>query len=253
MEATAWLTLSSGCAQIGYPTGGVTDSAAPVLQRASPPNLALNFTGNRVTLVFDEYIEVKDLQSNLLVSPLPKINPTITNNLKTINIKLRDTLRPNTTYSINFGNAIVDVHEGNILKNFTYTFSTGSVIDSLELSGRVTLAETGKTDSTLLVLLYEGAVDSTVRSRKPDYITRVNGQGDFKFNHLPGGDFKIYALKDGDGGKTYNSKTELFAFADVDVNPSENPPLVYLFAYAEEKEKPTPQARHHKKNRQKNP
>ncbi len=234
----ALLTLGSGCAQIGFPTGGATDSLAPVLAKASPETNKLNFTGNKITLVFDEYIELKDIQTNLLVSPSPKKNPTIGSNLKTVSIKLKDTLLPNTTYSIDFGNAIVDVHEGNILRNFTYTFSTGSYIDSLQFGGKVLMAESGKPDSTLMVYLYKNAVDSDVTTRKPDYITRLNAKGIFSFKHLPAGNFKIYALKDGDGGKTYNSKTEIFAFTEKDINTEQQVDSVGLYAYAEKKEEP---------------
>lgn len=230
------ITLSSGCAQIAFPTGGPTDSLAPVLTKAYPENNKLNFTGNKITLVFDEYIELKDPQTNLLVSPVQQKNLTIGSNLKTINIKIKDTLQPNTTYSINFGNAIADVHEGNILKDFTYTFSTGNYIDSFELKGKVLMAESGKADSTIMVYLYKNAVDSSVNSRKPDYITRVKGDGSFIFKNLPAAGFNVYALKDGDGGKTYNSKIELFAFADSAINTSAAIKPVTLYAYAEEKD-----------------
>ncbi len=232
------VTVNSGCAQIGYPTGGVADSLAPVLVKSSPEIDKLNFTGNRITLTFDEYIEIKDIQTNLLISPLPKTNPTISSNLKTVSIKLKDTLLPNTTYSINFGNSIVDVHEGNPLKNFSYTFSTGNMIDSLELSGKVLLAESGKADSTIMLLLYRNASDSDVTFRKPDYITRSDANGLFKFKYLPAAAFNIYALKDGDGGKTYNSKTETFAFYDSEVNTAEPAKSITLFAFALEKPAP---------------
>ncbi|MEO8771621.1 MAG: Ig-like domain-containing protein [Ferruginibacter sp.] len=231
-------TFGSGCAQVGAPTGGPKDTIAPVLVRANPEPGKINFTGNKITIVFDEYIELKDIQSNLVVSPLPKKNPSISSSLKTISIKLKDTLQPNTTYSINFGNAVVDVHEGNILKDFTYSFSTGSFIDSLEFKGKVFLAETGKVDSTLLVYLYKNAVDSDITTRRPDYITKINGKGNFTFKHLPAATFKIYVLKDADGGKTYNSKTETFAFTDADIYTAEHVEPVTLFAYAEEKEAP---------------
>ena len=231
-------TFGSGCAQVGAPTGGPKDTLAPVLVRASPEPGKINFTGNKITIVFDEYITLKDIQSNLLVSPLPKKNPTVGSVLKTISIKLKDTLQPNTTYSINFGNAVVDVHEENILKDFTYTFSTGSYIDSLEFKGKVFLAETGKVDSTLLVYLYKNAADSDITTRRPDYTAKVNGKGIFSFKHLPAATFKIYVLKDGDGGKTYNSKTEIFAFTDADINTAEHVEPVTLFAYSEEKEAP---------------
>lgn len=231
-------TFGSGCAQVGFPTGGDKDTLAPVLVKATPADGKLNFTGNKITITFDEYIELKELQSNLLVSPLPKKNPTIGSNLKTINIKLKDTLQPNTTYSIHFGNAVVDVHEGNILRDFSYTFSTGSYIDSLQIKGRAYLAETGKVDSTLQVYLYKNASDSDITTRRPDYITKLNSNGVFTFEHLPAASFKIYVLKDGDGGKTYNAKTETFAFTDVDINPAGRMDPIMLFAYAEEKEIP---------------
>ena len=227
--------IGSGCAQIGMPTGGAKDTIAPVLVKSNPEIDKLNFTGNKITLTFNEYIDVKELQTNLLVSPLPKKNPTISSNLKTVTIRLRDTLKPNTTYSINFGNAIVDINESNPFKNFTYTFSTGNSIDSLKASGRVQMAETGKTDSTLIILLYRDAPDSAVTTTRPDYVTRLNGDGSFTFTHLPGGSFKIYALKDGDGGKYYNAKTEEFAFLDSSITISANTPPVALYAYAEEK------------------
>lgn len=229
------ITFNSGCAQIGVPTGGPKDTIPPVLTKASPENFKLNFTGNKITLSFNEYIELKDLSTNILFSPVPKTNPTVGYNLKTITVKLRDTLQPNTTYSINFGNAIVDIHEGNIMKDFTYTFSTGSVIDSMKFSGKLVLAETGKADSTIAVYLYKDAVDTSVTSRKPNYIARTDGQGNFTFKNLPAARFRIYALKDGDGGKTYNSKTEFFAFNDEEINTAEKVNNVYLFAYAEEK------------------
>ncbi len=140
-------------------------------------------------------------------------------------------------YAINLGNAIRDINEGNIYKNFTYVFSTGSIIDSLELSGNVQLAETGKTDSTLLVFLYNNRNDSAVQTLKPRYIAKLDSGGNFNFKNLAPGIYNLFALKDGDGGKTYNSKVETFAFADSPVNIiAYNGPLK-LYAYAEEKEK----------------
>ena len=135
---------------------------------------AVNFSGNKITLTFNEYIEVKEAQTNILVSPFPKKNPEINYRLKTVTVKLKDTLQPNTTYSINFGKAIVDVNEGNPLGNFTYIFSTGAAIDSLQLTGTVQIAETGKVDSTLLILLYRNATDSTVQKTKPNLLTILN-------------------------------------------------------------------------------
>jgi hypothetical protein len=225
--------LWMGCAQIGTPTGGQRDTIAPVLIKAIPEDGQLNFTGNKVVLSFNEYIELEDVSQNVLVSPFQQSNPSVNSNLKTLSFRFKDSLKPNTTYSIHFGNAIKDVNEGNILKNFTYTFSTGSFIDSLELSGKVILAETGIADSTLFVLLYRNAADTAIQNSKPDYITRLDGLGNFHFYHLPSGTYKVYALKDGDGSKTYNAATELFAFQDTSIELPGNITQPLLYAYAE--------------------
>lgn len=226
---------SSGCAQIGAPTGGPRDSIPPRLVSSTPPVNSVSYTGNRITLNFNEYIDVKDVQSNVLVSPYQSNTPAIEFKLKTVSIRLKDSLLPNTTYSIDFGNAIVDNNEGNPLKNFTYVFSTGKQIDSLELEGKVILAETGGSDSTLMVMLYRNAVDSSVLKNKPNYIARPDGSGYFRFNHLPAGNYSVFALKDGDGSKTYNAKVEAFAFANAPVRVSANNPPITLYAYAETK------------------
>ncbi len=228
--------LITGCAQIGSPTGGPKDTSAPVLIKAIPSNNQTNFIGNKITLNFDEYVDLQDIQSNLLVSPSPKNNPSINSNLRTITIKLKDSLLPNTTYAINFSNAIKDINEGNVLNNFVYTFSTGAFIDSLTLEGKLMMAETGKIDSSLNVLLYKNASDTDVTSRRPDYVAKLKGDGSFRFKNLPSGNFKIYALKDGDGNKYYNAATEPFAFYNTEVNPLDSNHKINLFAYSEKKQ-----------------
>ena len=232
--------LISGCAQIMAPTGGGRDSLPPKLISASPENRSTNFSANHITLNFDEYVHLEDVVQNLLVSPAPdpKNNPYIDSRLRTVTIKLRDTLQPNTTYTIDLGNSIKDINENNAIKNFTYVFSTGATIDSLTFSGKVQVAETGETDSTILVFLYKNLDDSAVIKQKPNYIARVDGKGNFKFQNLAGGEYKVYALKDADRSRTYNNpKTEMFAFADKSIQVSGNTPPVTLYAYLEEKEK----------------
>jgi uncharacterized protein (DUF2141 family) len=232
----SYFFFAGSCAQISNPTGGVKDSIPPRLVKASPDLRAVSVTGNRITLNFDEYIDVQEVQKNLLISPLQKQQPVITAGLRSINIRLRDTLLPNTTYSINFGDAIKDLNEGNILRNFTYVFSTGPTIDSLTLSGKVIMAENGKTDSTMIAMLYRDAPDSAVQKRKPDYIARLHTNGSFTFENLPAASFKLYALKDGDGGRTYNSLTEAFAFLDQPVNPATSPETQTLYAFTVDKQ-----------------
>ena len=231
-------TTGSGCAQIGAPTGGAKDTLAPKLIKANPGERTTNFTGNKITFTFNEYVEIQDVQNNVLVSPLTKNNPQIDYKLTTVTVKFKDSLKPNTTYSINFGNAIKDLNEGNPFSNFTYIFSTGNSIDSLSLQGKIIMAETGKPDSTVGVMLYRNTTDSAVKKLRPDYIARVKGDGSFMFSNLPAGNFNLYALKDGDGSKTYNSKKEIFGFNEKEIIVNTSTAPVTLYAYAEEKEKP---------------
>lgn len=228
--------LVSGCAQIVAPTGGPRDTLPPKLVSATPKMEATHFTGNKITLYFDEYLQIQELQQNLLVSPAPKLNPYIDAKLRSVTIRLRDTLEPNTTYTIDLGNSIRDINENNIVKNFRYVFSTGNTIDSLSFSGKVQLAETGKVDSTIIVLLYKNLEDSAVNKIKPKYIARLDGAGNFTFQNLAGGPYKLYALKDDDGSRTYNSKSEIFAFTGNTLQVDGNNPPITLYAYAEEKE-----------------
>lgn len=238
MALLVWYSFSlmgTGCAQIGSPTGGPKDTTPPRLLKATPALYSTEFRGNKITLLFDEYVNLQDVQSNFLVSPLPKNNPLVDYKLKTVTVKLKDSLLPNTTYTLNFGNAIRDNNENNPLRDFTYVFSTGKNIDSLGLTGQVIIAETGRADSTLFALLYRNLDDSAVKKTKPDYMAKLNKEGNFIFSHLSPGRYKVYALKDVDGGKTYNSKSEIFAFADQSVTVSQNSTPVRLSAFAEEK------------------
>jgi hypothetical protein len=228
--------LAAGCAQIASPTGGTKDTIPPTLVSSNPENGARNFRGNRITLNFDEFVIVEQLQENLLVSPTPTVNPVIDYKLRSVTIRLRDTVQSNTTYVINLGNAIRDLNESNPVRNFRFVFSSGNVIDSLTLSGKVILAETGGVDSTMFVLLHRNLSDSAVLLRRPTFISRLNGNGEFKFENLPAGNFRLYALKDRDNGRTYNNLTEVFAFLDSPIVVSPASPSQTLYAYAERRE-----------------
>lgn len=226
----------SGCANIVAPTGGPRDSLPPVLISVSPLDSSRNFTGNRIYFTFNEYVEIQEIQQNLMVSPIPKTNPTIEFKFRTVTIKLKDTLEENTTYAINLGNALRDINEGNIYKDFTYVFSTGDSLDLNTYKGRVLLAETGKPDSTLIAILHRKGEDSAVAKERPRYYARLDSSGNFNFQFLAPGTYYLYALKDEGGMKTYTSKTQLFAFADSAINiPSAAAPLT-LYAFNEEEE-----------------
>jgi uncharacterized protein (DUF2141 family) len=224
---------NTGCANIIPPTGGLKDSLPPKLIEVSPPDRTLHFKENRIIFNFDEYLEIKDPRQSVIISPVPKQEPEITSKLKTITVKWRDTLRPNTTYALNFGNSIHDINEGNILRNFTYIFSTGSYIDSMQFSGKVILASSGKTDSTLIVMLHDQLDDSAVYKERPRYITTLDSSGRFTFRNLQPGKYAVYALKDESGIRKYTSKTMLFAFADSPVQVRQNTSPVTLFAFAD--------------------
>jgi len=223
----------TGCANIVPPEGGLRDTLPPVLLKASVPNGTRNFSADRVTFSFDEYVDLDNYQQYLIVSPLPTNSPTVTRKLNTITVKLRDSLEPNTTYSLNFGRSIKDINEGNVMKDFTYVVSTGRYIDSLELSGRVLLAETGESDSTLTVMLHREKDDSALINQRPRYIAKTNGTGRFHFRNLPAGTFYIYALKD-EGSYRYMSKSQLFAFSNDSVVTGRQTDSLTLYAYAGE-------------------
>lgn len=231
--------FSGGCAQIGMPIGGPKDSLPPILMQANPANRSVNFKGNKITLTFNEYIQLDNPLQNVIVSPLPKKTPFIDFKLKTVTVKLFDTLRPNTTYAVQFGKSIRDLNENNPLTGFDYVFSTGSYIDSLKLAGTVMLAASGTVDTTLTVMLYKDLSDSAVYKHKPDYISRVNKEGEFIFKNLAPGQYAVFAIKDEAGQYVYNNPTQLFAFADSSVQSSlQAAEKVRLYAYREEEPLP---------------
>lgn len=235
-------TFMAGCAQIGAPVGGPKDTLPPVLVKIDPPNFSVNFTKKRIDFAFDEYVQLNNLQQNLLVNPTAKINPNVDYRLKTVTIKLKDTLQPNTTYSIQLGNSIQDINENNPYKDFTYTFSTGSYIDSLTLTGNVIPAETGVVDTTLMAMLYSDLTDSAVYKEKPKYVARVDSSGNFKFKYLPPGTYHLFALKDESGQMRYSDSLQMFAFADSTVSSSISPASVQLYAFSDGQEEPKPPA-----------
>ncbi|WP_161631478.1 Ig-like domain-containing protein [Sediminibacterium sp. C3] len=201
----------TSCANIIPPSGGDRDSLPPVLVTALPKDSALNVSPKLITLTFDEFVSLQDVNSNLIVSPTLKENPIVDNKLKNLTIKFKDSLEANTTYSLNFGNAIKDVNEGNILKNFRFVFSTGSTIDNFSYRGKVLLAEKGSIDSTLIVILHNNTSDTAIYKNRPRYFTRINGKGVFEFNNLSGGYYTAYVLPN-DFSKKYDDSTKLFAF-----------------------------------------
>ncbi len=234
------LVLFSKCARVGRPTGGDKDIIPPITISASPDFESLNFEGDKIKIYFDEYIKFKDLNKQLIVSPplnYPlEITPLGTAS-KSIIIKIKDTLKENTTYTLNFGNAIVDNSEGNPLKQFKYLFSTGGYIDSLSVSGAVKHAFNQKTPPDIAVFIY--AIDSTyndsiVYQRKPDYVANTLDSIAFSITNIKEGKYQLVALKDASKNMLFNPKEDQIAFLNsfIDISKDSTYQLV-LF-----KEKP---------------
>ena len=238
-----YLVLSlASCANIVPPSGGPRDSIPPYLMVAKPTDSSLNVQPKEIWLAFNEYISTTSLQENVIVSPNLKNTPLISSKLNVLRIRISDTLNPNTTYSIQFGNAIKDVNEGNVAENFTYAFSTGSKLDTGTLQGLVEIAETGLVDSTLIVVLQPAGVDSAIYKNKPLYYTRLNKLGKFKFRFLPASQFNIFVLPN-DYTKKYDDSTKWFAFADNTISTTTQKDSIKLYAfqaYSKKEKKKTP-------------
>jgi uncharacterized protein (DUF2141 family) len=232
LPMAVYLVVSPGCANIVPPAGGPRDSLPPLLMDVTPPDSTRNFSGNRIVFTFDEYIELQNVQSQLVVSPSLPINPDVNYRLNTVTVRFRDTLERNTTYTFDFGDAIRDFNEGNTLKGFNYTLSTGPYIDSLELRGKVLLAETGRVDTTLIVMLHTNPSDSAVFRDRPRYVTKLNSSGEFVFRNLPPRTFHVYALKDESGTRRYMNDKQLFGFANDPVVTGTDAKPVTIYAYA---------------------
>lgn len=207
----------TGCARRTSITGGAKDTLAPVLRNAVPKNYNTNFSGREIKLTFDEYVKLKNASKQLIVSPPMTTAPEITpySASRTITIKLRDTLMPNTTYSLNFGQSIEDNNEGNPLRQFKYVFSTGNHIDSLKLGGTVKDAFERQPDAFVSVMLYDAETfsDSTVYKENPRYITNtLDSASVFNLDNLKEGRYYIVALKDNNGNNRFEPATDKIGF-----------------------------------------
>ena len=211
------LALSS-CAKRGSISGGLKDTLAPVLKICLPKNYTTNFNAKTVQFTFDEYVKLKNVNKQLIISPPLKYQPEITPTTasKTITLKIKDTLAPNTTYSFNFGESIQDNNEGNPYSQFKYVFSTGSFIDSLALSVKVKDALEKKTDNFVSVMLYEvndKFNDSVVYKEMPRYITNtLDSLKTFKLENLKAGKYLLVAMKDYGSNNKFNSNKDKIGF-----------------------------------------
>ncbi|WP_040247037.1 Ig-like domain-containing protein [Psychroserpens mesophilus] len=213
------IMMLNSCANRGRPTGGEKDKEPPIITKAIPENFSTNFKGNEIRIYFNEFVKVKNLQKQLIISPPMDIEPTITplsTASKYIKIVINDTLEDNTTYAFNFGQSIVDNNEENPYDYYRYVFSTGDVIDSLSVKGLIVDAEKLKPDTFVSVMLYEldsTYTDSTVFKQKPKYITNtLDSLTTFSIDNIKEGKYKLLALKDNNGNFTFQQKNDKIGF-----------------------------------------
>jgi uncharacterized protein (DUF2141 family) len=207
------------CATIVSPTGGPKDVTPPKLLKSEPKNLSTNFIGKKILLDFNEYVDLKTPEKFILISPPMGETPDLKVKGRTIVIKIKDSLRINTTYHFDLGDAIVDITEGNPITNFNFAFSTGPEIDSLSLSGRVSDAFTRLPVKGALVMLYTDFTDSLPMKHIPVYVSRTLENGDFRLNNLAAGKYRVVALVDGNSDYMYNLPTETIGFYSDTVEP----------------------------------
>ncbi|WP_431243276.1 Ig-like domain-containing protein [Flavobacterium sp. P21] len=210
--------LMMSCAKRGSITGGLKDTIPPTLVSSYPKNFSTNFKETEIKLVFDEYVKLKNLNKQLIISPPMKHEPLIlpTNASKFITIKIKDTLQPNTTYSINFGQSLADNNEGNAINQFKYVFSTGSYIDSLSVKGIIKDSYEKYVDNFVSVMLYEvndKYKDSTIYKEFPRYITNtLDSLRTFQLENLKAGKYLLVAMKDKSNNNKFNPKDDKIGF-----------------------------------------
>lgn len=233
------IALIGSCARRGMVTGGAKDTLAPVLKNSFPKNLTTGFKDNTIVLEFDEYVKLKNIDKQLVVSPPLKYKLDILPSTpsKTITIKIKDTLKPNTTYSLNFGQSIEDNNEGNAYSQFKYIFSTGTTIDSLQIKATLKDALEKKNPNFVSVMLYDAETftDSTVYKEAPRYI--ANSLDSLKTVTIPNikaGKYKLIALLDKNKNNLFEPKLDKIGFENQDITvPSSQEYQLNLF-----KEKP---------------
>ena len=222
---TAGICLLASCAKMGQPDGGWYDETPPRILGASPADKATEVTDHKMYIYFNEFIKLSDASQKVVVSPPQMEAPDIKDAGKRIIIDLKDSLKANTTYTIDFSDAISDNNEGNPLGNYTYSFSTGTEIDTMEVSGYVYEAENLEPIKGILVGLYDNLADSVFRKEPFQRVSRTDSRGRFVIKGIKPGNYRVYALMDADGNYLYNQKSEKIAFSRDIIVPSCKPDI----------------------------
>lgn len=218
LPAITAAAIFTACASVGHIDGGPRDEEPPVYVRSNPSPGQTMVSGNSFTITFNENVQLDDAFNKVVVSPAQIEAPAITANGRRVNVRLRDSLKANTTYTIDFGDAIKDLNEGNILDGFALDFSTGESIDSLRISGIVLGAQNLEPAQGVLVGAYSNLSDTAVRTLPPDRIARTNQYGQFTIRNLPEGKYRIYAINDINRDWHWD-RSENVAFLDTVVSP----------------------------------
>ena len=212
-----------GCARMGQPDGGWFDDDPPVVVGSSPADQSTNISAKKITIYFNEYIKLEDATNKVIVSPPQLEVPEIKATGRRIVVELQDTLKENTTYTIDFSDAISDNNEGNPLGNYTYSFSTGSQIDTMEVAGYVLDASNLEPVKGILVGLYNDLADSAFKTKPMLRVARTDGRGHFVIKGVAPGSYRTYALKDADGDFRFGQKSEMIGFNHDIYVPSSKP------------------------------
>lgn len=217
--------LMAACARMGQPDGGWFDDDPPRIIGSNPADQAVGVNSKRITIQFDEYIKLEDATQNVIVSPPQLEMPEIKATGKKIVVDLKDSLKANTTYTIDFSDAISDNNENNPLGNYTFTFSTGERIDTFEVAGTVLDASNLEPIKGIQVGLYADLADSAFRTKPLLRVARTDGRGHFVIKGVAPGEYRVYALQDADGNYMFNQKSEMVAFSHTTYKPSAGPDI----------------------------
>lgn len=215
--------LLGSCARMGQPDGGWYDETPPRIMGATPADKGTNVKNRKISIFFDEFIQIENATEKVVVSPPQLETPEIVASGKRIKIELLDSLKPNTTYTIDFSDAITDNNEDNPLGNYTYSFSTGDAIDTLEVSGKVLQAQDLEPVKGILVGLYNDLSDTAFTTKPMLRVSRTDGSGRFVIKGVAPGTYRVYALQDADGNYLFNQKSEMLAFSQEKIVPSFKP------------------------------
>ena len=204
------------CAKVGSPSGGAKDEDPPKILESDPENYSTEFSSKKIEITFDEFIQLKSLHSELITSPPLEEIPETKLKGKSLIIELNNELKDNTTYTLNFGNAIVDNNEGNPIPNFEYVFSTGDHVDSLSVTGELVNAfNLQPEEDPVYIMLYDNLSDSAPYLEIPAFIGKTGKDGTFALNNIKRDAFKIFALKDANSNLLFDQNSENIAFIDT--------------------------------------